>query len=137
MVLNSIIITNHWKKFNTLLRVNEVNLGTDWSKYGMTFKSNGKYLYRCAFSIEGYFPQFDCLVLPETEYAIFTHTGSIRNISNTINQIYNDAIPNMNILINTNRELLHFEKYDSRFNWNTEDSKVELYLPLSVSQGVI
>ncbi len=61
----------------------------------------------------------------------FNHKGSMSTIRKTINEIYSSAIPKSHFEINRNRSMIHFERYDSKFNWNRQDSVVELYVPIT------
>ena len=127
---NATIISAHWKKFNILLRINNVNLGPNWCKYGITSKSNGVYKYQCAFETDSPIPQFDSMIIPKGAFAKFNHIGPISKLSQTFNYIYKIAIPELSLSINPNRPLLHIEKYDSKFNWNSLESIVEILLPV-------
>lgn len=127
---NAAIITNHWKKFNSLLRANQVQLGANWQKFGLTMKINGQYTYRCAYKTDHANPAFNTTTIQAGQFAKFSHVGPISQISTTINQIYKSAIPTHSLDIDINRTLLHFEQYDARFNWNNPTSVVDIYLPL-------
>jgi len=130
---NATIISNHWKKFNALLRANNVNLGENWQKFGITLKSNDKYKYQCAYQTDSPIPQFKTSIIPFSKFAKFNHIGPINLISKTINYIYKVAIPELSLGVDGKRRILHYEKYDSRFNWNSNKSIVEIYLPLNDS----
>ena len=125
------IIRQHWKEFNALLRINKVKLGTNWEKYAITQKCNGQYYYQCAFQTKTHIRHFEFTHIPAGNYVKFNHEGPMNKIRETINEIYQEAIPNSGFNIDTNRSLIHFEHYDSRFNWNRPDSIVEIYVPLT------
>jgi AraC family transcriptional regulator len=63
------------------------------------------------------------------KYAVFTHIGKINNIGETIQYIYQDWLPN-----NTRYERVpfapEFEWYDQRFNRDSDDSELDLYIPV-------
>ena len=128
---NFSIIRQHWKEFNTLLQINKVKLGPDWEKYAITQKSNGQYYYRCAFPTTAHIRQFEFMQLPAGNYVKFNHEGPMNKIRETINKIYKEVIPNSDLNIDPNRSLIHFEHYDSKFNWNRPDSTIEIYVPLT------
>jgi len=127
---NFSIISNHWKKFNTLLRINEIKLDSEWEKFGITIKTNNQYFYQCAFPSEGHIPRFKQTSIPEGSFAKFNHTGPLYLLSKTINQIYKQIIPVSLLDIDFNRSLIHYERYDSKFNWNNQNSIVEINIPL-------
>ena len=127
---NFSIIRQHWKKFNTLLQINNVKLGPNWEKYAITQKGNGQYYYQCAFPAKTHIRQFEFTLIPAGNYVKFNHKGPMNTIRETINEIYKDVIPNSDFNININRSMIHFEHYDSKFNWNRQDSIVEIYVPL-------
>ncbi len=63
------------------------------------------------------------------KYAVFTHIGSLINISETYEYIYGDWLVN-----NTRYErvpwVAEFEWYDARFSLVSEDSELDLYIPI-------
>ena len=67
--------------------------------------------------------------IPAQKYAVFIHIGKLNNISLTYRYIYGDWLPN-----NTRYERVpfapEFEWYDKRFNLNSEDSELDLYIPI-------
>lgn len=63
-------------------------------------------------------------------YCRFSHTGSMGLIKSTFLKIYKKILPASEIALNENRELIHFELYDHRFNWNSPDSVIDIYVPL-------
>ena len=127
---NFSIISGHWKKFNTLIRINGIKLDAKWEKFGITIKTKNQYFYRCAFYSENRIPQFEPAYIPAGSYAKFIHTGPVYLLSKTINQIYKTIIPNSPLGIDLDRSVIHYERYDSRFNWNDQNSIVEIYIPL-------
>ena len=127
---NFSIIRRHWKEFNALLRINKVNLGPSWKKYAVTKKINGLYYYQCGFPAKAQIHQFEFTIIPSGNYAKFDHRGPMNTIRKTINEIYIDVIPNSDLNIDINRSMIHFEQYDSKFNWNRQDSIVEIYVPI-------
>jgi predicted transcriptional regulator YdeE len=127
---NASIISSHWQRFNSLLRVNNVQLGTNWKKYGITVKTDDIYKYQCAYKTETPIPQFGSAKIPGGHFAKFNHAGPIDKISRTINYIYKIAIPQLSLPVDKNRSILHIEKYDSKFNWNSDESVVEILLPI-------
>ena len=136
---NYLIIQKHWKKFNAELKQAELNKKDgNWTKYGITFKSNENYFYLTAIPTNGNFipDHFTKLIIPKGEYEIFTHNGKMENIKNTIYEIYKIVLPKLklNIEEHTKTGFLHFEKYDYRFQWNKSNSIIDIYLPLKTNK---
>ena len=127
---NFSIIRQHWKAFNTLLKINKVTLGANWEKLAMTQRYKDQYYYQCAFPSAIHIRPFEFMVIPAGNYFKFDHKGSMSTIGKTLNEIYNNVIPKSHIQIDKNRSMIHFERYDSKFNWNSQDSVVEVYIPL-------
>ncbi|MCJ8311454.1 MAG: GyrI-like domain-containing protein [Pseudomonadales bacterium] len=63
-------------------------------------------------------------------YVCFQHKGSMALIKSTIYQIYKQFIPLSDFVINTNRTLIHYERYDYRFNWNKTNSVIDIFVPI-------
>ena len=127
---NFSIISDHWEKFNSLLRINEIKFDSEWEKFGITKKANNQYIYQCAFPSEERIPQFKHSNIPAGNFAKFNHAGPLYLLSKTINQIYKQIIPGSLLDIDFNRSLIHYERYDSKFNWNNQNSIIEIYVPL-------
>lgn len=124
------IIRRHWKAFNALLRINKVRLGPDWEKYAITQKRKGDYYYQCAFPAKTHVSPFEFSRIPAGSYIRFVHKGPMNAIRGTINTIYKDIIPDSGLKIDVNRSMIHYERYDANFNWNKQDSNLDLYVPL-------
>jgi predicted transcriptional regulator YdeE len=127
---NAKIIAQHWKLFNLQLRVQKVWLGKDWAKFGLTKKLNNQYFYTTAVESEKVIEGFEHEVINAGEYLRFHHVGSMARMKNTISDIYRNVLPAQNIQLDTQRNLIHVERYDARFNWNNPSSLVEIYIPL-------
>ena len=127
---NSSIISDHWKKFNVLFRVNKIKFDSEWEKFGITIKTNNQYFYQCAFQSESCISRFKQTSIPDGNFAKFNHTGPLYLLSKTINQIYKKIIPVSLLDIDLGRSLIHYERYDSKFNWNNQNSVIEIYVPL-------
>ena len=129
-IQNAYIISNHWRKFNRLLKVNNAKHGQDWKKYGVTKKQEGAYIYITAVpsnnNIEGLTP----ISISGGRYFRFSHVGEMSDIKSTISKIYRDILPANKIALNTNRDLVHFEQYDYRFHWNSLSSVIDIYVPI-------
>lgn len=123
------IIRKHWGYFNQKLREHKHNGSSSWVKYAITYKESGCYFYMPAVPKSETLP-FKQLNIQPGSYAVFEHVGSMDLIKNSVHHIYKIAIPNNNITIDPDRLLIHFEKYDKRFNWNNLNSIIEIYIPM-------
>ena len=123
------IIKKHWQNFNRLLKINGINQGKEWTKYGITQKVEGKYLYITAIPFNGAVNDFAKINIHGGSYCRFTHRGNMGLIKSTILQIYKQILPASELTLNKDRELIHYEQYDHKFNWNSSDSAIDIYVP--------
>ena len=133
------IIQNHWLKFNTELKRKELNQNSsNWTKYGITFKTDKKYFYLTAIPVMNFIipDNFTHLEIPQGEYEVFTHKGKMENIKNTLFDIYKVILPKSNLTIKDQSKtgFIHFEKYDYRFKWNKPNSIIDIYLPIETNK---
>ncbi|GHB63966.1 AraC family transcriptional regulator [Psychrosphaera saromensis] len=131
---NHQIIAKHWQAFNHILKSKDLKLGRNWVKYGITKKVGDSYYYMTAIPSDvvaygGEIDGFETLILDTAEYCCFQHMGSMDLIKSTIYKIYKEIIPSLGIRLNENRELIHYERYDYRFNWNKPNSIIDIYVP--------
>lgn len=124
------IITKQWKSFNYNLNSIERENGSNWEKFGLTIKKGNNNYYMPAIAFEGtnIMKKF---IIPGGEYLKFCHIGSIKNLKYTIFKIYKDFLIKNDFVLDSNRELIHYERYDKRFNWNDHNSIIEIYVPIS------
>lgn len=69
-----------------------------------------------------------CL-LPAQEVAVFTHQGSLDNLSDTYDYIYNEWLPENEYEIADADEI---EWYDRRFNFGQENSQMDIHIPIKL-----
>ena len=133
------IIQKHWRIFNRELKILKLNQNRgNWTKYGITYKIDEKYFYLTAVPTDNnIFPDyFTSKEIPKGEYAVFSHIGEMKNIKQTIYEIYKVFLPNSTLVIenHTKAEFLHFERYDFRFQWNKPTSIIDIYLPVNTNR---
>ncbi len=133
------IIQTHWSKFNAELKRRKLNQNMgNWTKYGITFKTDKKYFYLTAIPVTNFIipENFIHLEIPKGEYEIFTHKGKMENIKKTIFEIYKVILPKSNLKIEDHSKtgFLHFERYDYRFQWNKSNSIIDIYLPINTNK---
>ncbi|QNM84521.1 effector binding domain-containing protein [Polaribacter pectinis] len=132
------IIQNHWSEFNTELKRKKLNQnGGNWTKYGITFKTNKKYFYLTAIPVGNLTipDNFKHLEIPKGEYEVYSHKGKMEDIKNTFFEIYKVILPKSNLKIEDQAKtgFIHFEKYDYRFKWNKPNSLIDIYLPIKTN----
>ena len=134
------IIQKHWINFNHELKKWKLaQVNGDWVKYGITFKIDEQYFYLTSIpTADKSFPRhFKRLDIPKGMYEVFAHKGEMRNIKNTLFNIYKVMLPKSNLTFEKETEsgILHFEKYDYRFQWNKPTSIIDIYLPLKTAHN--
>jgi len=128
-----------WIDFNKALKANRLGQGGNWIKYAFTYKENDKIYYFCAIP-QGYkVPNgFQIKSIPNQLYLVCKHVGNMDTLKNTVNEIYKNIIPS-NKLEPDKTHFSHFEKYDSDFYWNSPESVINIYVPVtekSVHKGI-
>ena len=75
---------------------------------------------------------FRGFIIPSQHYAVFTHTGHVSCIRNTIDFIFDQWLPNSNYRHATAPEnALHFfERYGEKFNAQIGEGDIEIWLPV-------
>ena len=51
------------------------------------------------------------------------------NLYETYRKIYQEILPNTDYTP-LQEEFLHFERYDYRFHWNSDNSVIEIWIPI-------
>lgn len=69
----------------------------------------------------------DKLVIPEGDYAVFTHKGELNKIEQTMHYIYGTWLPKSGKKLRNAPDL---EYYDYRFKMNEPDSELDIYVPI-------
>ena len=124
------LISRFWPEFNRRLKIEKINVGSDWQKYGIIYKSGNSYRYLCAVPECKQIHGFKNMLIANGKYAVFQHVGKMIGVSETMNKIYKQIIPDRGLKLQQHG-FLHFEKYDYRFNWNNDNSLFEIYLPIN------
>lgn len=124
------IITKHWIKFNTELKNNRKDSSGNWKKYGLTYKKEDCYFYMPAVQLIVSNSDFETITICGGKYVKFQHKGNMNLLKTTIYNIYKQIIPNSDLQIDKERNLLHYEYYDYRFKWNRNDSIIDIYIPV-------
>lgn len=67
--------------------------------------------------------------IPSYKYLVVEHIGAMDKIYETYGKIYQEIIPSTSY-IPIKDIILHFEKYDYRFHWNSDNSVIEIWIPI-------
>lgn len=65
--------------------------------------------------------------IPVSKYAVFTHKGSLKTLNDTFNHIYHIWLPSSGAELAGS---FGFELYDERFNPASDDSEIDIYVPV-------
>lgn len=71
-------------------------------------------------------------LVPEQEYAVFVHVGSVVKLNETYDYIMNGWLPKSGYEYPQDR--FDFELYDEDFKFGEPDSKMYIYLPIAPKQ---
>ena len=128
--INTQISTKFWTQFNINLKKAYLSQYGNWVKYAFTKRRDGKLFYYCAIPTKIGTPKdFTLKEIKAHRYLVVQHTGSMNNIYVTYRKIYQEILPNNNYSP-IQSDFLHFEKYDYRFNWNKDNSIIDIYIPI-------
>lgn len=125
---NYSIITKQWQKFNRVLNLYNPIKNDSWVKFGVTYKLSN-YFYMPSVILIPDAP-FEKLKIQSGKYAQFQHIGDRRYLKHTIYDIYKKLLPETTFHLDSDRTILHYERYDHRFHWNRDDSVIEILVPI-------
>lgn len=124
------ISTQFWRKFNSNLKKSYLSQSGNWVKYAFMERRNGKLYYVCSIPKKNIIPDgFNMKEIPSYKYLVVEHIGAMGKIYETYGKIYQEIIPSIPY-IPIKDIILHFEKYDYRFQWNRDDSIIEIWIPI-------
>jgi AraC family transcriptional regulator len=66
-------------------------------------------------------------VVPAGRYAVFTHKGKLDKLEHTMSYIYGSWLPKSGEEL---REAADLEIYDERFKFGSDDSELDIYIPV-------
>lgn len=77
-------------------------------------------------------PGINHITLPAQTYGIFSHSGNVTEICNTIDEIFDSWLPQSGYTLNTTDSPLHFfERYGEAFDPASGLGDIEIWLPLN------
>lgn len=71
---------------------------------------------------------FATVTIPARRYAVFTHSGSVMNISDTAQRAFREDLPRAGLVPEGEPGLI--EVYDGRFDARTGSGEVDLWIPV-------
>lgn len=133
---NHIVIPKLWETF--FQKENQIKSRAGLSNYGVCspltsdqFKEHpdeGFYMAATAVTDTQFVPEgMTAQVIPQGEYAVFTHKGALKKLEHTINYIYGSWLPKSGRKLRLAPDL---EIYDHRFSPNDEASEFEILIPI-------
>lgn len=98
--------------------------------YNDDFFENGKFFYMPAVQVDSFdiIPiDMSAKIITPSKYAVFTHKGIPSTISETITAAYEIWIPESGFKADRSYD---FEYYDDRFKPDSEESEIDIYIPI-------
>lgn len=136
-VNNFKLISDLWKRFNKeLYKISNRKTEPEWTKYGIAYDSNKKdyFKYLAAIEVNEFTddPNFTQLLLPKNKYRVFEHKGTVKNLYKSIVKVFRTDLPKLDheLIINSESNISFVEKYDKRFSWTSENSIIEIHIPI-------
>lgn len=127
---NMDISMEFWRSFNVALKKSYLSQSGNWTKYAFMERRQGKLYYYCAVPKGAVVPQgFSLKKIKPHKYLVADHIGTMKNIYQSYNEIYKEVIP-VSGCVPMQDEFLHFERYDYRFYWNSDNSIIEIWIPV-------
>lgn len=127
-----------WKQFNIELKKAYLSQHGNWLKYAFMERRDGKLFYFCSIPKGAVVPEgFRQKDIRAQEYLVVDHIGHMDKIYATYGKLYRDVLPASGYMA-AQDDFLHLERYDHRFYWNSEDSVIEIWVPvkrISAKQG--
>ncbi len=123
------IIRDAWMKLNAQLRESGLSSNGNWEKFGLTYKKDGLYFYAPSLTAAQSF-ETRKICIPQSSYAKFEFHGHMSNMKDYLYALYKEIIPNSELLVDQNREIIQFERYDKRFNFSGKNSVIDIFIPI-------
>lgn len=130
------IIKEFWIAFHRLLLLNHLKQGSGYIKYGITFREHGILYYACAIPAKDHYPDdFEIFLLPRSTYLISMHIGPMDHLPATIHDLMKNYLPQHHF---TKKEidLVYYECYRHGFQFNEQNSKIELGIPIQQQESL-
>jgi AraC family transcriptional regulator len=131
---NDIVIPKLWDQYSK--RSAEIRNRASSADFGLIYCLDDpesppyQCLYMCAAKVSDASvvpPGMVAREVPEGKYAVFTHKGTLDKLGHAMKYIHGSWIPNSGYDLDNRPEL---EVYDERFQLNSEDSELDIYIPI-------
>lgn len=127
---NRMNISSQWQNFFSL--IDSVPGKVNPSTYGVSFNQDSDcsfdYISGVEVSHADHLPeQFDSVTIPASRYAVFTHSAHVSSITDTIDKILNQWMPDCELKI---VDTLSFICHKDEFNRLTGMGGVEIWIPI-------
>ncbi len=106
------------------------NPGFGLECYNDDFFESGKFFYMPSVQVDSFddLPvEMSLKIIPPAKYAVFTHKGIPSTISETITAAYDKWIPESGYKVDRSYD---FEYYDDRFKPDSNESEIDIYIPI-------
>lgn len=123
-------IPSQWQRFVPHIDHIPHQVGAVTYGIGANFDEEGAFDYICGVEVSRFadLPEgFTTLRIPARRYAVFLHKGHIATVPATMKAIWTEWLPSSGHKL---ADAPFFERYDQRFNPQTGQGEVELWLPL-------
>jgi predicted transcriptional regulator YdeE len=132
------IITSHWKSFNhSLHEINSYDFNNpEWLKYGISYLIDQEYFYSANIPFDDgvHYPDYmQQTLIEEGDIAHFQHIGSMESLKLSIFELFKFQIPSLKLnlkYLKTNG-IVYYERYSSKFQWNSDNSIIDLFFPIT------
>ena len=124
---NTSAIPPLWQSFNA--REDEVDGAVPGVAFGVCCNVDdaGRFRYVAGVEATRKTDGMDFVDIPASRYAVFTHSGHISDLPKTVYTIWNKCLPDAGIEPAKSPD---FERYDRRFNPETGNGEVEIWVPI-------
>ena len=124
-----------WQQF--MLRLGEIKSATGKVVYGLCeahpgSKNTEEFSYTACIEVsdfEGMPHGMIAKTAPQSSYAVFTHRGLIEDVGETLKYIYGTWLPSSEY---ERGEHLELQVFDERFKPGSDDSEVDIYVPVKI-----
>ena len=131
---NLSVVQEFWKTFNRNIRYANIYIPKQWIKYGLTLREENKLYYFCALPAYGYLPDgFEEITIKESDYLCVEHLGSLHTLFDSYKLLHDDAVLQSSYQLRDDN-LVYFERYTSRFQWNAKGSVIEIWVPVEKTE---
>lgn len=131
---NESVISALWDKY--FPRGDEIPTRLGLIHFGVCFKGEGEKSHpdECFYLAGAEVQSIDevpegmmAMTIPAGRYAVFTHKGKLEKLSFTMKYIYGSWLPKSGENL---RDAPDLEIYDKRFKLDSEDSEIDIYIPV-------